>query len=385
MKNLILYLNPIYPSRDHNSNLLLKLAPFMDSNTYAIALSQTSDNKTLPTKIDGVSIRYIKPHKLFDKIIFHTIKFIFGQLHADNFSYLIKTYIQSIPFRIRHKQHAVLSTYQLPYPMMTTSIMGRKTKKALFIMDPRDAMYEPNMTVEDEKKWFLSAIKQHDVIFTTKSIRKAMMARGYDAYAKNIVEVSFPMITGFPYKTTSNNEDKITLLFAGRIYEGIRSPEFFLKVISKLDERFRLVFIGQDCDNVKKYILPETKVEIITRTAIPYGEIMQEMANADVLINIGNSVPVHLPSKTLEYINTGKPIVNFYKFDECPTLYCTERYPLCLNISEQEQDIDAVSKKFFDFCINSKGKQVDRDYIENTFRESTPKAIAETICNELFN
>jgi hypothetical protein len=288
-------------------------------------------------------------------------------------------------FRIRHKQHAVLSTYQLPYPVMATSIMGRNTRKALFIMDPRGAMYEQNMTAEDEKKWFLSALKRHDVIFTTKFIREAMLARGYDAYAKNIVEVSFPMITGFPYKGTPNYEDKITLLFAGRIYTDIRSPEFFLRVISKLDERFRIVFIGQDCHNIKKYILPETKVEIITRPAIPYSEILQEMANADILINIGNSVPVHLPSKTLEYINTGKPIVNFYKFDKCPTLYCTERYPLCLNISEQEQDIDDVSKMFVEFCVNSKGKQVERDYIENTFRESTPKAIAETIYNELFN
>ena len=62
------------------------------------------------------------------------------------------------------------------------------------------------------------------------------------------------------------------------------------------------------------------------------------MADADVLINIGNSVPVHMPSKTLEYINTGKPMVNFYKFADCPTLYYTKRYPLCLNLYEKEFD-----------------------------------------------
>ena len=61
------------------------------------------------------------------------------------------------------------------------------------------------------------------------------------------------------------------------------------------------------------------------------------MAKSDVLINIGNSVPVHMPSKTLEYINTGKPIVNFYKFKDCPTLYYTNRYPICQNVFEGDE------------------------------------------------
>lgn len=108
------------------------------------------------------------------------------------------------------------------------------------------------------------------------------------------------------------------------------------------------------------------------------------MANADILINIGNSVPVHLPSKTLEYINTGKPFVNFYKFDECPTLSYTKRYPLCLNLSEQNEDIDAVAEQFIAFCLNSKGKQLAREFIESGFAESTPQYIAKIISDALF-
>lgn len=383
MKNLVLYLNPMHPSVDHNSNLILKLAPFFDFNTNAIALNASDSNKNLPKDINGVPVYFIKGHKLFDKILFRCLKPVFGAAHADNFKYLIKTYLQSIPFRIKHRQHAVISAYQMPYPPMAASMMGRKTVKALYLMDPTDAMWKPDMTAKDERKWFLSMLMRHDVIFTTKFIREAMLARGYGDYAKNIAEVSFPMITEFPYKPTPNKDEKITLLFAGRIYAGIRSPEYFFKIISKLDDRFRVLFIGHDCYNVKKHILPETKVEIITRPAIPYNEILQEMADADILINIGNSIPVHLPSKTLEYINTGKPFINFYKFDECPTLHCTKKYPLCLNISERDDDIDSAAKRFIDFCINSKGKQLDREFLETEFSESTPKTIAKTISNEL--
>ena len=109
----------------------------------------------------------------------------------------------------------------------------------------------------------------------------------------------------------------------------------------------------------------------------------QAMADADVLINIGNSVPVHMPSKTLEYINTGKPFVNFYKMDDCPTLYYTKRYPLCLNMSEKDTDLDAAAQRFIDFCVSSKGKTVDRTFLETEYADCTPQYIAQKILDAL--
>ena len=101
------------------------------------------------------------------------------------------------------------------------------------------------------------------------------------------------------------------------------------------------------------------------------------------MINIGNSVPVHMPSKTLEYINTGKPFVNFYKMDDCPTLYYTKRYPLCLNLSEKDPDLDAAAARFTEFCVQNKGKTVDRAFIEQEYADCTPKYIAEQILHAL--
>ena len=115
----------------------------------------------------------------------------------------------------------------------------------------------------------------------------------------------------------------------------------------------------------------------------PYEVALQAMADADILINIGNSVPVHMPSKTLEYINTGKPVVNFYKMQDCPTLYYTNRYPLCLNLSEQDPDLDAAADRFMSFCLENKGKTVDRAYIESEYADCTPEYIAGKILEAL--
>ncbi len=384
MKNLFLYLNHLFPALDHNAHLVLKLVPYLNCSSHAIALSTSEDNTALPETIKNTPVYFIKTHKFLDKILRCSLSFVLGQERASIWLNLVKTYIQSLPFRIKNNPHAVLSTFQRPYPPMMSAMAGKSPVKALYIMDPSAAMWRPGLSSANESKWFLSALKRHDVVFTTKFIHETMLSRGYGKYIKKIVDVSFPMVTGFPYQSNKPCDDKITLLFAGSLYSDIRSPEYFLKVISKLDSRFRVLFIGHSCHTDKRIAALATKAELIARPAIPYDQILQEMANADILINIGNSIPVHLPSKTLEYINTGKPFVNFYKFDECPTLSFAKRYPLCLNLSEQNDDIDAVAKQFIDFCVQSKGKQLEREFIESEFAEATPQYIARVISEELF-
>ena len=176
------------------------------------------------------------------------------------------------------------------------------------------------------------------------------------------------------------------MLFCGSFHPNIRSPEYFIKIISKLDSRFRITFIGSRCNSTIKKANIKTSAEVIALGIQEYSVAQQAMADADILINIGNCVPVHMPSKTLEYINTGKPFVNFHNLDDCPTLHYAKRYPLCLTLSEKNEDIDAVTKEFIDFCVQSKGKQLSQDWIFENFKECTPQYIAKQItdaCAEL--
>jgi hypothetical protein len=83
-----------------------------------------------------------------------------------------------------------------------------------------------------------------------------------------------------------------------------------------------------------------------------------------------------MPSKTLEYINAGKPIVNFHKLPDCPTLHYTRRYPLCLNIFEGDApDPEA----FIRFCLQNRGKTAPSVDIP----ECTPNFIARAILDEI--
>lgn len=335
------------------------------------------DNESLPDEIEGKKITFSKR----SKIQYDIFSKIFGK---SPYRGIIHEILLGIKLRkdIRSKKRdffAIFTVFQRMHPALSVALFAKKKRRVLYLMDPTIAIYDESSDVSSETKWNMCMLKKYDIIFTTRFIKEAMLKKGYGDYVRRIEEVSFPMITDFQYEAQKTENDKITLLFCGTLLPDIRSPEYFAKIISKLDSRFKIRFIGSRCNSVIKSMNIKTDAEIEALGMVDYETAQQAMADADILINIGNSVPVHMPSKTLEYINTGKPIVNFYKFDDCPTLHYTKRYHLCLNLSERNDDIDSVTKEFIDFCINSKGKKSDREWIFENYKECTPEYIAKQI------
>ena len=256
-------------------------------------------------------------------------------------------------------------------------------KRLVYIMDPPEIVRGDRGTAY-RNRMLGKMLCGYDAILTTPFIRQALSEHGYSRYDSRIIEVGFPMIRQQAFIPTSDCGDgRIHLLFCGWLYSNIRSPKYFLDILSRLDERFVVTFMGKECEKLTERFSVQTNAELITLPQQPYETALQAMAEADILINIGNSVPVHMPSKTLEYINTGKPFVNFHKMDDCPTLYYTKRYPLCLNMSERDPDLDAAAERFAAFCLQNSGRTVDRVFIEEEYAECTPDYIAKTILDAL--
>ena len=56
------------------------------------------------------------------------------------------------------------------------------------------------------------------------------------------------------------------------------------------------------------------------------------MAEADVLVNIGNRTSYQLPSKVVEYAAFGKPILNFLASPDDSSAVFLSKYPFLLNV-----------------------------------------------------
>jgi hypothetical protein len=250
-------------------------------------------------------------------------------------------------------------------------------KRILYLMDPPGMVCDEANNTPYRQRMLPRVLRRMDLTLTTPFIREALQKRGITARFR---DVGFPMLMPNPVTPTDSDipmpKEKINLLFTSWLCSEIRSLKYFLDLARHLDDRFRIVFIGKECELLRERFDFDTGAEVVTLPNQPYQVALNAMARADILINIGNSVPVHMPSKTLEYINAGKPIVNFHKLPDCPTLHYTRRYPLCLNIFEGDApDPEA----FLRFCLQNRSRTAPAMNIP----ECTPNFIARAILDEI--
>lgn len=382
---LLIMTGPLHPLPGNNANLIGKLIPYLLNAGHEIHLFSAafgSSVKELPNECFGVPVHWAtdQKHDWKRKLLYPAIS---KATDPDGFSDALQVQIflrdlkdvcKAFPF------DAVLSTSE-PFPMACAAAQLYGGQKALYIMDPPERVSERKGT-QYRSKMLPTILKSQGTLITTPFILEALKA--HDLLIPGKVEtVGFPMITDNRTAKKKQADGKISLLFCGWLYSDIRSPQYFLDIVSRLDERFEVTFMGKECELLQERFPTKSKATLITLPNQPYDVALQAMADANVLINIGNSVPVHMPSKTLEYINTGKPMVNFYKFADCPTLYYTKRYPLALNLFEEEKDMDAAAQRFVRFCEENVGKTVDRDWIKAEYADCTPRYIAQKIIGRL--
>lgn len=384
MKLLILS-GPVFPQPGNNANLIGKLIPILRERHQvqlaSLAAQGTGDD--LPKTCFGVNVHWIRDEK--QGLIRRFLVPAYARI-ADRGGYSDAVMVYAVrkvlaQLRREYAFDAIISTCE-PFYAAAAAAGIPGVKKVLYLMDPPE-LVSGSPGTHYRNGHLAGILAKQDTVVTTPFIREALAERGI--VPRNVISVGFPMVE--PHNAvgafSGMDQGKINLLFCGWLYSSIRSPAYFLKLAEVLDDRFCIWFMGKECDRVAERFSFHTEAEVRVLPQQPYAIALAAMAQADILINIGNSVPVHMPSKTLEYINTGKPFVNFYKMDDCPTLYYTKRYPLCLNLFEGEQDVDAAKQQFLSFCLEQRGKTVERSRIEAEFPDCTTRYIGEKIMEAL--
>ncbi|MHB8336526.1 MAG: glycosyltransferase family protein [Ignavibacteriaceae bacterium] len=179
-----------------------------------------------------------------------------------------------------------------------------------------------------------------------------------------------------------NVKNNIILTYIGTLYKNIRNPKYLINLFEFLVKEMHIInvelhFIGNinDCwDEFNKY------QTLIGNKIFVHGEITKEetiikMNESDILINIGNSNKVQIPSKIIEYISTGKPIINFVKhFDDLSIDFLRE-YPSNLNIWENEEyEVNITKCNLIDFIQNPK-KRIEDYKIEQLTKKYSQDVI----------
>ena len=205
-----------------------------------------------------------------------------------------------------------------------------------------------------------------------------------ELYAK-IMDKTFPLPYLLPCNDNQGDDrfdsSKINLVYAGRFYKDIRNPEYLLRtfLLTKNENIVLHLYAASDCETLIDKYVRKSAGRIIRHELVNSKEVQKVLSSADILVNVGNSLPEFKPSKTFEYIATGRPIINFYQNDLCDEVM--EKYPLALQIDQNEQNIDKSVELFEEFCKENKGKCIEWEEVERLFPDNKREHIKSILLN----
>lgn len=230
--------------------------------------------------------------------------------------------------------------------------------------------------------------KRASMIIMTDLIYRDYKNNILKRYLRRSLVMGFPAIEQMDFKTRPRDE-QIRMLYLGTMYYDIRSPLAFLKLVYIIvNEGFniRVDFVGPiegtPSEEVSHYL------DLLKNYVYYHGRVSAKNAKewierSDVLINIGNSIRNQIPSKLFEYFSSGKPIINCYKIDDCPSLQYTDRYPHCINIRDN-QDLDKeLISHIYELLMEYIENPIQYEMIECLFPDFTIKEVVETFYEAL--
>ena len=141
------------------------------------------------------------------------------------------------------------------------------------------------------------------------------------------------------------DDGKVRLVFVGNLYKNIRNPRFLLRLFAMLLRThlancLELHFFGNlsDCG---EYFEPYRELlgkKIFTHGPVPRDRALQAIREATVVVNIANATPYQLPTKVMEYVSAGKPVLNLASIANDSSVRFFASYPAVLNLMAHAEE-----------------------------------------------
>jgi len=176
--------------------------------------------------------------------------------------------------------------------------------------------------------------------------------------------------------------DKQTIRFAytGVLSTDYRSPKMILNILSrtKAQKNWRIYFFSKGNCEMMLANYAETDNRLYQQGYIDSDALRKEYEQMDYFLSIGNTNSNSLPSKIINYISYGKPIIHFsLKHSDVCAEYLNQ-YPLALVI-EYNANPDDSAKRLCDFVDDNFGKRVSYQEIVRLFPKNTPEYSVKSI------
>ena len=244
-------------------------------------------------------------------------------------------------FRVRKKlnlDYDVLITVSLPFSSHIAGYLINKKIGKPWIMDVGDP-FTLKTTAPENNSFLYGRLNKHYEMKFYKQASKVLFTHD-DARKIHIKEFQInPSITvvGQPiskfrehlYEQTKNynyTNNDIKFGYFGIFTHGVRTPVNFINFLDKFQNYEMHWYINSDSESIlQKNNLNSSKH--IFNSHVARDEALQLMTKAfHCLVSIGNLNPNQIPSKVIEYIATGKPVIHFAEINDDPVIHIADEF-----------------------------------------------------------
>jgi hypothetical protein len=168
----------------------------------------------------------------------------------------------------------------------------------------------------------------------------------------------------------SSSDGELRMVYVGSLYKSLRRPDFLLALFSALTKamaptHLELHCLGRtdECDDAFAPYAQQMGQTIMLHGLVAREPALSAISEATVVVNLGNTNHCQLPSKLVEYMALGKPILNIIQTEADPSLDLLQGYHSALTIlaSGISPTIVQVQKvaQFIGQSVRSKGSGAD--------------------------
>lgn len=362
------------------NNGLLKVFFFHNSFTKQ-ALKLSEHNRTL----QDLNIVIRKCLALKNKIVpaFYE-KFVSPKVDTVDMNAMFETFKANNS--IENYDYVVSVSYPFTYAKLADKIVRYDSdiKMIQYMLDPYVYNYTLSRKgIDRRKKQFLKYTENCNKIIFTRGIEEENKRRGFVHGLENkSLVVDLPnLVKKENIFLKYNYADKIQCFYAGRFYEDIRNPEKMLEVMSKLEiDNMIFSVYGVGCDDILSEYKKSMDNGLEINGYVPYEECAKISLGANILVNLGNSIPNQVPSKVFEYISSGKPVINFYTDEHDTSLYYFRKYGMAYNFNLNNYDNNDL-KNLKDFININYNKHLNFNEATILLKDSLGENVTDIICD----
>ena len=224
-----------------------------------------------------------------------------------------------------------------------------------------------------------------DGVITTPILYREKIGVYEDILLEKVCQMEFPNVEPENYQFDEKRDDShVRCVYAGRIYRRIRDPRYACALFGSLSPEIELHLIGVSREELNFFLDGQP----IPKNVICHGlcllkETQRQIAQADILVNIGNEMHNQVPSKLFEYISAGKPILNLCVNADCPTLPYLQKHPFALSILTTEVSVEKAAAEVETFLRKNKGSVMGKMEICRIYKTCTAEYCGEQMAQVL--